>query len=547
VNDELLLSLNDNNSNSLQEPLLQQDEVAGGAEDRSINAETVEDDSSCSTDNGPTEKDISLTICSKSYYLNQNVFLNLILCALYGISDSIWGGTVFVAYLKSLAGGRNQPVGNIEAVNGLASMLFAIPVGYLADRYGRSPIIKAGGVLIALTAISHIALLNWIGVDVNQAQNNSSAFFLLGGIMALWGIGGGIVSGPAQALYADSTPAGKRTKYFHYLFVCYMLSSCCGPIISIILFQTMGDDWNLKDLRSICYVGLVLEFINALLMLCFDDKKALDEEAIPEEESTNLEQIQQTSSSLSGSSEDLDRKSTADIEGKENNMSDLDGDSENPIATEFEEPDNPSSSEDDTMKERQKWIPYILFSASLLMSIGSGMTVKFFPLFFKDDIGMTPTEVQLIYFFVPLTLTVFSGLGTLLSEEIGRVQTILLLSFSGVSCLYSMVLFKDYLYKHPFVLVPVYILRTALMNSTYPMLESILMDSVPKNKRARWKSLESIAQFGWCGSAALGGFISDSTNYTFTFLITAIIQTTGIFFYLLLLPLVPKKESDLCN
>ena len=36
--------------------------------------------------------------------------------------------------------------------------------------------------------------------------------------------------------------------------------------------------------------------------------------------------------------------------------------------------------------------------------------------------------------------------------------------------------------------VALYILRTALMNCTYPVEESILMDYVPKNKRARWKS-----------------------------------------------------------
>ena len=35
------------------------------------------------------------------------------------------------------------------------------------------------------------------------------------------------------------------------------------------------------------------------------------------------------------------------------------------------------------------------------------------------------------------------------------------------------------------------------------------MDYVPKETRARWKSLESIAQFGWCGSAALGGILAD--------------------------------------
>ena len=33
------------------------------------------------------------------------------------------------------------------------------------------------------------------------------------------------------------------------------------------------------------------------------------------------------------------------------------------------------------------------------------------------------------------------------------------------------------------------------------------MDFVPKDTRSRWKSLDSIAAFGWCGSAAIGGIL----------------------------------------
>ena len=48
------------------------------------------------------------------------------------------------------------------------------------------------------------------------------------------------------------------------------------------------------------------------------------------------------------------------------------------------------------------------------------------------------------------------------------------------------------------LLVIVYLVRTGLMNCTYPLEESILMDFVPSDTRARWKSLDSISVFGWC-------------------------------------------------
>jgi len=69
------------------------------------------------------------------------------------------------------------------------------------------------------------------------------------------------------------------------------------------------------------------------------------------------------------------------------------------------------------------------------------------------------------------------------------------------------------------------------------------MDFVPKQERARWKSLDPVASFGWCGSAAFGGWLADKYDYTATFLITAILQTIGIAVWCLLLPLVPRTEG----
>ena len=69
------------------------------------------------------------------------------------------------------------------------------------------------------------------------------------------------------------------------------------------------------------------------------------------------------------------------------------------------------------------------------------------------------------------------------------------------------------------------------------------MDFVPKDTRSRWKSLDSIASFGWCGSAALGGYLADKYDYSFTFMITAVLQGLGGVLLLLLLPLVPVDEN----
>ena len=217
-------------------------------------------------------------------------------------------------------------------------------------------------------------------------------------------------------------------------------------------------------------------------------------------------------------------------------------------------------------------IPKVLFAQGVIMSLGSGMTVKFFPLFFQNDMHFNPTQVQGVYVAVPIAMALLSGLATLVAKRLGRVPTIIIFDVLGISCLVGMVYLKTLV--SPLLLAAIYVVslralfgavqvavgalfssgswaraetiltrmypnlplrraqlhrmlrfippgthlpkvRTGLMNSTYPLANSIMMDCCPEHQRARWKSLESIMTFGWCGSAALGGYIADRHSYVF--------------------------------
>jgi MFS family permease len=503
---------------SLQEPLLSGSNPAENDVPTTAANDAVES----------IQKDIVLPSCCQGHaiQINYNVFLNLVLAVLYGISNSLWNGTAYAAYLKKIGHG-NKVLGDIEAVQGLASLIAALPMGYVADKMGRAKIIRAGGLAMLVTIFLQIGVLEWVGTHEDEgatpdedvlaagpslSYNKTAALWMMGVIMAFWGIGDGVVNGPCNALFADSTPEGSRTKWFNYLFVCYTAASAIGPLVSIVLFQTIGDVWDLYHLRIVIYVGLGLEVFNSILMTMFDDRKALDE---------NVED---------GDSDD-------DSESETEQLPDDDGVRQSNTGSALTTSLTP-------FQKRQLWIPYIVFGQGLICAVGSGMTVKFFPLFFKDEVGMSPSQVQIIYCIVPLVMSIFSTLCTrLASSGFGRVQAMLLYSICGVGLLYSMVFCKSYLDVHPFLLVPVYILRTAVMNATYPIQESVLMDFVPKDQRARWKSLDSVASFGWCGSAAFGGWLADKFDYTYTFLITAILQSVGVAVWCLLLPLVPRKEG----
>ena len=57
--------------------------------------------------------------------LNHNLWLNLVIAALMGFSESIWTNTIGVAFIYDVWGGSNTKVGLATALTGVAAMLTA--------------------------------------------------------------------------------------------------------------------------------------------------------------------------------------------------------------------------------------------------------------------------------------------------------------------------------------------------------------------------------------------------------------------------------------
>ncbi|KAJ1472137.1 hypothetical protein T484DRAFT_1841582, partial [Baffinella frigidus] len=87
------------------------------------------------------------------------------------------------------------------------------------------------------------------------------------------------------------------------------------------------------------------------------------------------------------------------------------------------------------------------------------MTVKFFPLFFADEIGMSPFKVNLIYVVNPFLLCACSFLAQKLSRWIGRMEVGVSWEAVGVSLLFLMASQHAW-WSRPEIIVPVFIVRT---------------------------------------------------------------------------------------
>ena len=542
-------------------------------------------------------------------------------------ADSVWSKTVLASYLYELMGQSNSYAGYVEAAQGIASLVVALPVGWLADRGSKSRIIAAGGVLLPV-AVAATSFAVVYGVEHQDDQRSS--FFMFVGALALWGAVQSIQNGPAQALYADSTAAGERSRYYMISYVLYLCASVLGPVdqhvdsamqlrrgslpwacgagspgcwlrfahetssgaaegsrggcgaavwrgrsrrfcgsqrsqvLTISLFIAHGDTWDLVSLRNVFLVGMGLELFAGLAMLGFRDDCALEPVA------RALTSTAAGSTPAAGSTLAAAAPAAAASVGTDARAAD-----------DFVAPDPAGATAGATAdavgpaSHSHVWlVPYILFSSSVLLGLASGMTIKFFPLFFKNECGMSPVAVQLIYAVLPLVLAAFSRLGTALAMRIGRVQTMVSLKVLGIGLLVTMALLVDWVkggetgggaaaqegtlveqelagdggsggarWLRVGVIVVVYLIRTGVMNCTYPLNTSIMMDYCPKDQRARWTSLQSVVRFGWCGSAAAGGVLADAYGYSFTFLITAGVQAAATALLATLILLVPRAEG----
>ncbi|KAH9259148.1 hypothetical protein BASA81_002768 [Batrachochytrium salamandrivorans] len=432
--------------------------------------------------------------------MNQNVKVTLFASCTVAISETSWGYSALSGYLFDI-GHDNTHVGIAEASQGICQLIAAMVAGRMADKKSRQLPLRIG-VFVGFVAI----FVLWLAMYSPYATSSDTHAFWMSTLgLGVWGLFRGATMAPLDALFADSIATHERAKLQVWKYVATLVGATNGPILASLLFLQVGDSWTRSELKYVIAAGTGFAAVPLVSLLFLRDKHSLGEE-------------------LSGP-----------LMGLNSNHNPQDDDEDDDAGATGEEEEGPSAHELLASKVRQ-----LCFGADALFGVASGMTVKFFPLFFRDNTHLTPAKVNMVTIVTTFLMIFGSLLAQKLAVRSSRMKVILIFKFIGIALLFIMAQFQS-LWSDWRIIVPIYVARTVLMNATAPLHKSILMDHCPKSTRGRWNAADSIVTFGWSGSAFLGGILADAHGFGFSFLITAALQFVG---FLLLFALVPLVRDE---
>ena len=178
--------------------------------------------------------------------MNRNARMVLVFSALNGTAAGVWGWQVLAMYLYVLEGGSNAKVGFAEGMQGACKAAMALLAGWAADRYRRDRMLRVSAAISVLAiALTVVALTVFRG-------DGSLEYGMFCFASAAWGLFNGASAPALEAIFADSVSTGARSRMYTLKFVLYVLPYWgVGPVLAMILFARLGDQWSLPVLRTI--------------------------------------------------------------------------------------------------------------------------------------------------------------------------------------------------------------------------------------------------------------------------------------------------------
>ncbi len=403
---------------------------------------------------------------SRTELKNRNVRVFFLFNFAQSLGRGIWMGNILSLYIVLLAEGT---VGGILGLTpnellGVTSAITGVAMLLAVLPAGFLADLWSPRGTIAIGSLTGAVGLGFLAFGSELLSIAVGLFF--------WGVFIGFTRPASEAMLANSTRSGDRSLIYSRAHLLEQIGSGSGPFLNVVLFLVLGDVWDLDILRSVMNVGLIVSLAAVMAVLWMNEGHTLgdESEAIGHGES------------IARPGHRLDRQS-----------------------------------------RMRRLIPIAFLASGFIIGSGAGMTVKFFPVFFRSIYGFQPIAVQLVMGTGLLATALATWGAQKLSRRQGRGEMIVLLQAVSIACLFGMAS-----YPPVALVVLLFITRGALMNATTPLSRTIVMDYVPRKWRGIVSSLQSVAWgLFWNASALIGGFLVGDNNFRRVFLVTAGVYVVG--------------------
>lgn len=435
----------------------------------------------------------------------RNVTLSFAFAVFGALVSTIAHGQIFTVFIFELFG-DNTSVGITESISGVVALATAVPVGMAVDRVSRAKLLRqcaVVGFLAAAFGALATCLGPWAVTGPNFERRSPGRGFqlLLLIALSLWGVFFNAATSASQALFADSVPQGQvRRDLYATKSTLTLLTLAVGPLFALGCTWVLGNDWKLYNMVYMILPGFVAMIPMCFLMMFFE------EVGLPRSSPLRAALLP-SASQKAARAPAPPRRARPPVEGA--------------------------------------WmVPYLLLAAELITSIGAGMTVKFFGLWFKNVYHFSPFGLAALQAATPVCIAATVQLLQLVAGICpwGPVPAMLLFWLVSICALLGMTRVSDWR-----VLVVLHLVRCAFANCKEPLARAIMADFVPSDKRGRWNAFHSLTGMTWTGSAALGGVLCDRYGYGKTFMITAGLYCLAGSLWIPLVRLVPHEKPAADN
>ncbi len=183
-----------------------------------------------------------------------------------------------------------------------------------------------------------------------------------------------------------------------------------------------------------------------------------------------------------------------------------------------------------------------------IIAFGAGFTIPFISLFFSNVHGMSTAQFSIMSFIASFMVVYAALFVPKIKQGIGYRKAVPITQSLAIMALITMATTQYYntLSVSVYIAIIFYLLRQPLMNIAAPMTSDITMRYVGEQNREMTSGLTSAI---WSGSTFFSAIIFGilrhlNVDYVNIFLITALMYTIGVVWYIFLISDFDKREKE---